>query len=169
MKDGHPVAGVTYVSQDACAAQVDGAYQLAVKFTGNGPSLKQLYVPRYPETALRGHEAANYSVEYDVAPDGSVAMHAATRTDGSRRFSKDFTKAIQLWVEAQHFAPEQLAGEPVGTRITTEVEFSLDPPTRAELGKDPTANASCQVALAGPPPKSQRVAMNSPFHPLAAD
>src|SRR6185436_3179806 len=37
MKDGKPVAGVTYAHQAACAAPVDGRYSFAVKYFGNGP------------------------------------------------------------------------------------------------------------------------------------
>jgi hypothetical protein len=169
VKDGKAVPGVTFVWQDACAAPADGgAYRLAVRLTGNGPSLKQRYAPRYPVDALRAREAATWRVEYDVAPDGSVALHAATRTSGGRRFNDQFTQVIKSWVEAQDFIPEQLAGEPVGTRITTEVEFTFA--ERAlKRRQAPEANASCQTALAAPLAKDRRVAMDSPFHPTALD
>jgi hypothetical protein len=97
-----------------------------------------------------------------------VALHAATRTSGGRRFNDQFTQVIKSWVEAQDFIPEQLAGEPVGTRITTEVEFTFA--ERAlKRRQAPEANASCQTALAAPLAKDRRVAMDSPFHPTALD
>jgi hypothetical protein len=104
-----------------------------------------------------------------VAPDGSVSLHAATRTDGGRAFDRDFIQAIKEAVEAQRFAPEQLDGQPVGTRITTEMEFSLGPMKRQKPAEARAANESCQVALSGPAARDRRVATNSPFRPLAAE
>jgi hypothetical protein len=55
-----------------------------------------------------------------------------------------------MGVEAQRFAPEQLAGEPVGTRIATTVEFTsnVGPPRSKMLAKMQAQDASCQAALA---------------------
>src|SRR5689334_17517995 len=51
------------------------------------------------------------------------------------------------------------AGEPVGTRITTSVEFTSNggPPRSKLLAKMQAQDASCQAALAAPPAPDRRV------------
>jgi hypothetical protein len=173
VKDGHAVPGVTYVWQDACAAPVDGAYRMAVKFRGNGPSLVQRLFPRYPHDAMMAREHAEWVAEFDVQPDGSVKLHDAKRIHGSnRRFDGSFREMITQWIEAQRFRPEELAGTPVGTRMSTQVEFGVDDRSMRmkDVRKQPaSANDSCQLALSGDASPDQRVALDSAFRPLHLD
>lgn len=174
MKDGHAVAGVTYVSQDACAAPENGAYRFAVRYRGNGPSPVQKVVPRYPRDAQLAGQVADWKVSYDVLPDGSVRLHQAVRQHGtSRRFDPQFRSAIDAWIGAMRFRPEFLDGQAVGTRIASDVEFRLGRPGRAETSNAPDArmaraarNDSCAAAIAARDGDQRDMALNSPFQPL---
>ena len=175
MKDGHAVAGTTYVWQDACAAPDNGAYRFAVKYRGNGPSLVQKLYPRYPAEAQMAGQAAVWKVSYDVLPDGSAQLHQADRKKGSsRRFDPQFRSALGAWVSAMRFRPEMLDGQAVATRVATDVEFRLGrPPGRAETSNAPDArmaravrNDSCTAAIAAGDKEDRDVALNSPFQPL---
>lgn len=165
LKDGHPVSGVTFVAHDICAAPVDGAYRLAVKYRGNGPSTNmQRVVPAYPRDAMRRGLSGTFKVEYQVGPDGLATVEGVTQTAGSSgRRDLAFNDAITAWVKALRFQPEQLDGQPVGTRIATVVEFSMD--SRPMHRPKPADEPSCQVALAAPPPADERIALDSPFKP----
>lgn len=171
MKDGHAVAGVTFVSQEACAAPDNGAYRFAVKYRGNGPSPVQKVFPRYPIDAMKAGQAANWKVVYDVLPDGSSRLHQADRKSGSsRRFDPQFRSAIGAWIGAMRFRPEILDGQAVATRVATDVEFRLGRPGRAETSNAPDArmaraarNDSCTAAMAAGDDEKRDVALNSPF------
>ncbi len=127
-KDGRAVPGVTFVRHDVCAAPVDGAYRLAVKYRGNGPSYNiERVAPAYPRDALRRGESSAWDVAFSVAPDGTASIDTLTRTDAPKRHQDPgFADAIKGWVSALRFQPEQLDGRPVGTRISTTVEFTVE-------------------------------------------
>jgi hypothetical protein len=174
LKDGQPVAGVTYASQEACAAPDGNAYRFAVKYRGNGPGLQQRVFPVYPRDPERAGIESSWKLDILVGTDGRASVVKAMRTDGGKRYEHDFRAALQAWVAAMRFQPEELDHQPVATRLEQSVSFTLSGP-RYRLGSpelaqaQAEANQSCAIALQkGDAPERRVVALDSPFRPLPA-
>jgi len=169
MLDGRPVGGVTYAWQDVCAAPVDGAYRLAVKFRGNGPALDRRHFLGYPRDAEKRGVESNWKLEYAINADGTGTVIGLLRTDGGSKLDKTFRGAIEQWMRGMEFQPERLDGKPVATRMTTQVEFVLNGPKdwreRAQQVKQ--SNDACQLALDAGDDDKRDIALNSPFKPIA--
>jgi hypothetical protein len=166
MKDGRPVAGVTFASQDACAAPVDGRYTFAVKYRGNGPSMDRSHPPVYPRELERRGIQSKWTVEYAIAADGHASVVGITRREGGdgNRGDAEFRKVLTQWIEGSRFSPEQLDGQPVATRMSTKVDFVLDTGSPAALrAKANAGNDACKLALDARDGANQTVALDSPF------
>jgi hypothetical protein len=174
MKNGQPVAGVTYASQEACAAPEGNVYRFAVKYRGNGPGLQQRVFPIYPRDAERRGAESSWKVNLVVGIDGRATLVDATRTDGGKNLDRDFRRALETWVEAMRFHPEELDHQAVATRLEQTVLFTLDGPQyrlgSPELAKaQAEANESCAIALQkGDAPERRVTALDSPFQPVPA-
>lgn len=176
VRDGRPVAGVTYVQQDACAAPDGGAYRFAVKFRGNGPSLEQRYAPTYPRSALRGGVQSSWKLSYAIDEQGKARIVEAKRAKGTGGglYDRDFRAALDGWVGALRFRPELVDGMPVATQVSDQVEFKLSSKpvkvVRANAERDRVAgNEACKLALSERDPAPRRIALDSPFKPLPAN
>lgn len=131
LKSGNPVSGVTYLHLGACAiAQADGGLNLSVDYKGNGPgaiNLSKIF-PQYPMDAVRSGVSADLVVVYTVGTDGLATLEEikdVTKRRGKSR-TRVFQATIQDWVSKLRFKPEELAGQPVATRMETPVQFELD-------------------------------------------
>jgi hypothetical protein len=112
-------------------------------------------------------------VTFAIDVDGETRLIDITRTAGGKSYDGDFREALEAWVGAMHFRPETLDGQPVATLVSDEVDFALaaNPhkaqaaaPRRRSEGSD-----ACRFALGGRHRASYRVALNSPFRPLASN
>jgi hypothetical protein len=170
MKDGHPVAGVTYAAQDACAAPVGDSYRFAVKFRGIGPGYDSRVQPFYPMEAQRRGVESTWDVEYEISPDGKAHAVKFLRTKGSAKGHLDeiFRTAIDQWLKASPFQPEIVDGQPVATRVSNTVDFTLSSAPSAAREKERAANDACQLALDARDTDPRAVALDSPFR-LVAD
>lgn len=185
MKDGQPVAGVTYVSQDACAAPDHGVYRFAVRLRGNGPAQANFPAPKFPPQAAFGAVSATMQVTYLVGTDGRATLESAELTKGSKRWERTLRGAVSEWVPELRFHTEQLDGQPVATRISYAMRFEggeqrsfgsmaaarkyyagqADLQAQARVAADPT----CEAAMGARDGDSRQVALDSPFHPLSAN
>ncbi len=165
-KDGRAVSGVTFVVQDACAAPVDGKYQFAVKYRGNGPALDLGVVPAYPHQAQTGGVESRWAVEYEVSPEGKGRVAKLERTSGGGgRMDSLFRNSIVKWVGVVRFQPELLDGQPVATHVSNEVEFVLGPSKK--LSQEQAGNDACRLALQERDQAPHAVALDSPFKLIA--
>ncbi len=164
IKDGHPVSGVTYAQQDACAAPVDGRYVFAVKYRGNGPAMDHSRYPVYPVDQMRRGVGAKWTVEYTVRADGTGKVDAMKLVAGGvgGRGDGNFRKAISDWIEGMPFQPEMLDGQPIDTRLQTKVDFLIDPP-RSVRERAHGGNEACKVAIEARDDDDRAVAIDSPF------
>lgn len=131
LKSGSPVSGVTYLRLGACAvAQENGSLNLSVDYKGNGPGGINLnkIVPRYPIDAVKSGISADLVAVYTVGTDGLARLEEIKDLTKGRSKSRArwFQATIQDWVSELRFKPEELAGQPVATRMETPVQFELD-------------------------------------------
>jgi outer membrane biosynthesis protein TonB len=145
-KDGRPVAARTFVRMQTCAQKVGSDYQLSMGYRTQGPMPLQLTTPEYPSEALRAGVSAEYRYVTQVNPDGSVSLSELTRTGRDKRYDREFRRAIQRWVQAQHYRPESVAGSPIGTRLAGSNSFNIG--ARPQAASDPGLGArDCAEAL----------------------
>jgi len=173
MKDGRAVSGVTFVQQEVCVATAPGHHRFTVKMRGNGPSLDQRDPLEYPRGALIDGREGRFKVTFAIGADGQARLIDISRTAGGGSDDNDFREALEAWVGAMHFQPELLDGQPVATRVSDEVDFALGgDPRKVQAGaerKPSEGSDACQLALDAHNRPSFRIALNSPFSPLAAD
>ena len=177
-QDGIAVGGVTYVRLGACAADVDGAVRLALRFQGTGPG-RDLRPPQYPMDELRAGRSASVEAAFQVGTDGRAAVEDI-RVDGARseRSATAFRAAIAKWIEDARFEPELVAGKPVPTRLRYPVTFAVmgSRVPKAVAGqaarmKEQHLNSqseTCQAALGKAESQERAVALDSPFRLLSS-
>lgn len=159
MLDGQPMGGTTYVVMGVCAVQRGGDLVLAADYRGNGPvradGVPHLMPPRYPAKALRRGQTGKMEVDFVVETDGSATLEnidfgGFVRSDEKRTFEA----AIRDWVKGMRYLPEQLAGQPVRTRMNTTVEFILGGPGPAGSFRSP----GLETLLKAPAPSPECLA-----------
>jgi hypothetical protein len=173
--DGRAVSGETWVQVETCAAPVDNAYRLAMKFRGNGPSLEKYVPPQYPFAAMRRGVGAKYDLVFAIAPDGSTQLESATAISGAKGFTREFQQSLEDWVKTMHYRPEVVDGKPVGARVTRKVEFLVGGGTsgpgaiqrtmnkaRQEREQATAASETCEMAMGvGDRDDTRQVALDS--------
>jgi hypothetical protein len=166
-RDGKVDTGVTYLSLGACAIPLDGGgYRLAVDFKGNGPRAERMLVPYYPVQARRAGREATLVAKYVVETDGSATLQAIDYIDGIRDRREGFDEAVQAWVDALRYRPEEFGGKPVRTRLETRMDFVLAGKGSAQLQRytQVRAQRSPECRLATTPAASlEPVALDSPI------
>lgn len=172
-RDGQGGAGVTYVHLGACAAQIEEGYSLAIDYKGNGPGYGNDYgmrlPPRYPTAASVAGQEATIRVTYVVEADGRVKLEDREYVGDGRpsgHVRKAFDDAIRDWTKQLRYRPEELAGNPVRTRLTVPVDFKLsDNPRAASLAQfRQTAIDSDECRMASDQQQGLvPIAENSPF------
>lgn len=174
--DGEAREGVTFVDVGVCAAPRDGDLALAARYLRHGPGQADgspdIPAPRYPASAVRGGVEASVVVSYVVEPDGSATLEGIEFQDrGPGRYRhnqmrREFERALGQWVAGMQYLPEQLAGQPVATRMSVPVEFGLDMRSQAAWAKDiieqQRASPEC-VAAEGRLAPWQPATVQSPF------
>lgn len=167
--DGQPRGGQTWLSLGACAAPVAQGYQLAVHYKGSGPAPAgpggQLMPPRYPPQAARQGIGMDANVTFVVQPDGSAVFESVDYNSG-KAMRRMFEPGLKEWVAAMRFQPEQVDTQPVRTRMTMLVNYSVDDGragSKPLLGPQAPADRSeCQAAMQEG--DAQRpIAVDSPF------
>lgn len=177
-RDGVVSSGVTYLKLGACAVPVENGYRMAVDFKGNGPRLRGMSMlppPRYPPEAQRAGQEADMVVDWIVEPDGRATLERIERKDGivSRKYDP-FFRVMREWVATLRYEPEELAGQPVRTRVSVPVQFELDSggfsrsAYKRELQERVNQSPECQVAASKLQQGLQPVAVDSPFKLLNA-
>lgn len=156
MKDGRAVPGVTYVSQDACAAPHQGAYHFSTRLRGIGPGMEKRVFPAYPRDALRGGVTSAWKLTLAVGADGRATLLQATRTGGAGKYDRDFRQALAEWVAAMQYLPEELDREAVSTTLERNVSFSIEDGRRS-------FGSSCALALQHGHGVERDVTLDSPF------
>lgn len=177
LRDGHPVAGVTYARLDACAAPVDGQYRFAIKYRGNGPAHDGQRFPVFPAQPMIRGDSALVKVEYRVMTDGTAIIDDMHFKTGAKAYQRQYRQSIEAWLTSGSYRPEELDGQPVVTRISTPVEFISDGKSRvsskseaiamaSQSRKDRAArNESCEIAMGLRDEADRQVALDSPFKP----
>jgi TonB family protein len=173
MRDGRAVPGSTFLWTIACAVPESGAYRMAVKVGAAGPAMSRLVLPSYPRDAERAGATAEFDVDFVVQPDGVPVLGEIRRGSGgnTRRFGHSFEAVLRAWVKAMRFDPERLDGQPVATRMTMPVEFTLgSSPRGSSMGFDgkPTCDLAMQ-ARERSEAESRPVALDTPFRQLHAN
>ena len=177
VRDGRPVAGVTYARLDACAAPVDGRYRFAVKYRGNGPAHEGQQFPLFPSQPMIRGDSARVKVEYRVMTDGTAIIDDVQFETGARAYQRQYRQSIEAWLTSGSYRPEELDGQPVVTRISTPVEFVGGQQFRVNSKSDAIAlseesrkeraarNESCEIAMGLRDKADRQVAIDSPFKP----
>lgn len=168
-------SGVTYLHLGACAFPVDGGYRMGLDVKSNGPRPRggtRLIPPTYPPDAQRAGEEADLMVHWIVEPDGNVTLESIERKDGVvLRKGDSFDRSIRDWVRRLRFDPERLAGQPVRTRMSMPVEYSLDGNPGAikrELQETARRSRECRMA-AFQAEGLQPIALDSPVKVVDAE
>ncbi|MGY0633815.1 energy transducer TonB [Luteimonas sp. A478] len=170
--DGVARQGVTWVQLAVCAVPQGEKLALSARFVRNGPAQPggtSLLVdaPNYPKSALIRGVTGDMEVAYTVQPDGSAVLDGIEYEGDERQLSRHFRRALQDWVSAMRFEPEMLDGQPIATRLSTPVSFSLyDPTSRREIAEHLRekwqATPEC-MAAEGRQPQGQLVLVESLF------
>ncbi|MBP3984115.1 TonB family protein [Pseudoxanthomonas helianthi] len=167
-REGVPVGGVTYVVLGACAMPAKEGYRLGMDFKSNGPGLPKdwLTPPRYPPNAARAGNEANMDVTYAVESDGNATLEEMKFRGARPPAARDFDASVREWIARLRFEPEQVAGQPVRTRTTVPVDFSLGNATngrrlrRAEKDETKGKSLECEAATGY---EYDQVVLDSPF------
>jgi hypothetical protein len=178
MRDGRPVAGVTYARLDACAAPVDGQYRFAIKYRGNGPAHDGQKFPLFPAQAMMRGDSARVKVDFRVMTDGTVTIDDMQFETGAKVYHRQYRQSIETWLKSGTYRPEELDGQPVVTRITLPVEFVGGQPYKVSSKSEAIAqgeqdrkqraasNESCEIAMGLRDKADRQVALDSPFKPV---
>ena len=168
--------GVTYALAGACAIPMqDGGYRLAVDYKANGPRVEGsndgwLPPPRYPEDAARSGQEADSVVDFTVHGDGHATLNGISYARETKMVHRYFDEAIKQWIEGMRYAPEQVNGTPVATRMRVPVDFMMTNGSYAEkkyVQREQAATPECQAATASRTLQLP-VAVDSPFKKLDA-
>lgn len=172
VEQGAAVEAVTYVALGVCVAASatdPERLNLGVSYRSHGPrpATGRLPPPRYPVGAAKAGQSAEMQVAYIVQPDGKARLEGIDYIAGgdtaARR--KPFDAAIKEWVHALRYEPEQIAGQPVSTRIRTPVDFWVEPHVstarREAREADRTLALSECAAAVGADDKTQPVVLDS--------
>lgn len=119
--DGAAVASRTHLGLHLQARErADGRAGVELVSVGNGPRLVDKKRMRYPSEALRRSIHGTVILTLTVAPDGSVAEIVAD-DEAHPVLRRAALRSGRDW----RFEPEQVAGQPVATRIRAPVVFCL--------------------------------------------
>lgn len=174
--DGVARGGITYVSLGACAVpEPDGSLRLALGYKGNGPGYAddavRLQPPRFPIEMAQKRLSGEWKVDYIVEPDGSTTFVGIVESKPRQPNVKIVEPTLRAWVKSLRFMPEQIAGAPVRTRLSTPISFltgsSSEKADMAERKRVLENSQECSAVLdadAGDRP----VAVDSPFRRVDA-
>ena len=177
MQAGKSVGGVTFVQLEVCAAQVDGDFQLALGFGGNGPRRSGPGAPNPPVEAVIRESGAKLEVTFQVRANGTAVLEDARLLEGNPINARAFRSAAARWLRESTFEPEQIGGQPVATRISFPITYTFGPMTpqlTAERRKREAAqaldaqSALCQGALQQKAGDPRAVSLDSAFELLSS-
>lgn len=170
MVEGVPQAGTTYVRVGACAVPEGDQYRLAIDYKGNGPRFadgKPLVPPPYPFDAMKRQVGGSFEVIVAIAEDGTATPESVKPLQEDRRWNDTFRIALEQWVRRMRYDTEQVAGQPVATRMRIPIVFTPGgsqsrQELREELEGEASAKDECRLAT-GAAGGLQPIALDSPI------
>lgn len=126
-----------------------GGMEVAILQAHTGVGSDSLPPPRYPRTpAMRGY-SAELRLQLDIDEQGKVVSSRVVQYEGDSQdkwIRADFENASQAAVQSWTFVPEQVAGQPLPSKVTMPILFCLE--TKGWCGKREAARrAAGQPAL----------------------
>lgn len=174
--DGAPRGGITYLSLGACAVpQPDGSLRLALSYNGNGPGYQgdavHLPPPRYPIDMARRGLGGEWKVDYVVETDGSATFLGITEGKPGQPNARMVERTLRDWVKSMRYVPEQVAGVPVRTKLSTPVSFLMGSSSPKNLMQERQlerqGSPECAAVMDGAA-DDRPIALDSPFRRLDA-
>lgn len=176
-RDGVTGNGVTYLSLGACAIPEGDGYRLGLDFKHNGPRIAtpdgRIPVLPYPMSARRaGRDTVEIDVHFFIEADGRATLDKVVYADNESHRRDGFDDLVNAWVRRLRFDPEQLAGQPVRSKASIKLAYTLSGATSpSEVKRDALARAAtsteCRMA-AGEPTGLQPIVLDSPIKVLKA-
>ena len=165
--------GVTHVSLDACAVPApDGTMRMAMDYRSNGPGLAggamMVAPPRYPVEAARNGREGSFNVFMRIGADGRASVERIEKVSGT---VKPFEKALQEWVAAMRYVPEEVDAAPISTQMSMLVDFEMGGGSLKELAREKNErdaqSIGCRRAAEGAAQDPRHpVVLDSPFKPI---
>lgn len=126
-----------------------GGMEVTILHAHTGVGSNSLPPPRYPRTpAMRGY-SAELRLRLDIDEQGKVVSSRVVQYEGDSQdkwIRADFENASQTAVQSWTFVPEQVAGQPLPSKVTMPILFCVE--TKGWCGKRATARrAAGQPAL----------------------
>lgn len=167
--DGKRRAGTTHVFLDACVVQQeDGQLNIAMDYRWNGPGYADGELvrpsPAYPREAAQIGIEGSFRITLKIRTDGTPVVESIKRQKESL---KAFEPTLRAWATAWRYAPEEVDGVPVETRISIPVDFTIYGPSpprteRARRIAAVQASSTCATASQGGT-QTNPVVLDSPF------
>lgn len=176
-REGVTGTGVTYLSLGACAIPEGNGYRLGLDFKHNGPRIAtsdgRLPMLAYPMSARRaGRDTVEMHVHFFIEADGRATLDKVVYADNESHRRDGFDDLVNAWIRMLRFDPEQLAGQPVRSKASIVVVYTLSRGTsQAKVKQEALARAAvsaeCRMA-AGGSVGLQPVVLDSPIKVLKA-
>ena len=119
-----------------------------------------------------GRDTVQMDVQFFIEADGHATLDKVVYADKESHRRDGFDDLVNAWVGMLRFDPEQLAGQPVRSKASIELVYTLSGSTsHSEARQDALAltaiSAECRMA-AGEPGGLQPVVLDSPIKVLKA-
>ena len=158
----------TYLHFGGCIFPDGDQFRVALDYKSNGPRPlpgPDPTFPHYPREAYTQGLEAEAKVIFVVQPDGSAVIEEIDYVRATSR--KIWDRAIGEWVGRMHYAPEELDGVAIRTRVEMPIEFFLDDGSRRRPRRD-VERPECVAASEGGNAPSRPVALDSPVRVVPA-
>lgn len=155
-------SATTYLHFGGCIVPDGDNFRVALAYKANGPTPIPgpfTPLPRYPREAFTQGLEAEVKVIFVVQPDGSAVIEEIDYVRASSR--KIWDRALGEWVGRMRYAPEELDGVAIRTRVEMPVKFILDSGSRRRPRRE-VEKPECVAASKGGDDPSQPVALDSP-------
>lgn len=152
----------TYLRFGGCIFPDGDEIRVALDYKANGPRPlpgPDPALPNYPREAYTQGLEAEAKVIFVVQPDGSAVIEEIAYIRASSR--KIWDRAIGEWVGRMRYAPEELDGVAIRTRVEMPVQFYLGDASRSRPRRE-VEKPECVAASKGGDDPSQPVALDSP-------
>lgn len=158
----------TYLRFGGCIFPDGDQFRVALDYKSNGPRPlpgPDPALPHYPREAYTQGLEAEAKVIFVVQPDGSAVIEEIDYVRATSR--KIWDRAIGEWVGRMHYAPEELDGVAIRTRVEMPIEFFLGYGSRRRPRRE-VERPECVAASEGGSPPSRPVALDSPVRVVPA-
>jgi hypothetical protein len=146
--NGVAVPALTYASFYACAMKSDDGYELAVKYLDNGPLLvRALRFEFQPVVSEFSKADQSVTVKLKVQTDGTAQVQDVMMVDVDPRIDFDLRLSVKHWVQAMHFEPEKIGGQPVATAMEWALYIWSDTGEAHKKDAAPVTTATASVPM----------------------